>query len=66
VYLAACAELRAAPRLSYAFEDSPSGIAAARAAGLRVIGVGPRAGEDAGCPMVGALTDIRHRRNSRP
>ncbi|WLW58197.1 HAD family hydrolase [Streptomyces sp. YU58] len=61
VYLAACAELNAAAPLSYAFEDSPSGIAAARTAGLRVIGIGPRARGEAGCRTARALTEVRCR-----
>jgi HAD superfamily hydrolase (TIGR01509 family) len=39
IYLEACDRLGAAPTRSVALEDSPTGIAAARAAGLRVIGV---------------------------
>jgi HAD superfamily hydrolase (TIGR01509 family) len=39
VYLAACRELKAAPEGSVALEDSPTGVAAARAAGMRVIGI---------------------------
>lgn len=66
VYLATCAELNAASHLSCAFEDSPSGIAAAHAAGLRVIGVGPRARGVANCQTVGALTDICRPRERRP
>jgi HAD superfamily hydrolase (TIGR01509 family) len=61
VYLAACAELNAAAPMSYAFEDSPTGIAAARTAGLQVIGIGPQARAEAGCRTARALTDIRRR-----
>lgn len=39
LYLAACRALGADPAASVALEDSPTGVAAARAAGMRVIGV---------------------------
>ena len=39
VYLEACRRLGARPARSIALEDSPTGVAAARAAGLYVIGV---------------------------
>jgi len=39
IYLAACAALGAAPESSAALEDSPTGVAAARAAGMYVIAV---------------------------
>ncbi len=39
IYLHACLQLEAAPGASTALEDSPTGVAAARAAGMRVIGV---------------------------
>jgi HAD superfamily hydrolase (TIGR01509 family) len=39
IYLDACRRLGADPTRSVALEDSPTGIAAARAAGMRVIGV---------------------------
>ena len=39
VYLAACARLGAEPPASVGLEDSPTGAQAAKAAGLRVIGV---------------------------
>jgi HAD superfamily hydrolase (TIGR01509 family) len=62
LYLAACARLGADPARSVAFEDSPTGVASARAAGLFVVGVpslpgglsGPGADVDALFP---ALTD---------
>ncbi|MFZ0215195.1 MAG: HAD family phosphatase [Candidatus Dormiibacterota bacterium] len=39
LYVAACARLGASPSQAIALEDSPTGVAAARAAGLWVIGV---------------------------
>ncbi|MEV7086838.1 HAD-IA family hydrolase [Streptomyces sp. NPDC093085] len=42
-FLLGAATLGVAPRDCVAFEDSEAGIAAARAAGMRVVGVGPRA-----------------------
>jgi HAD superfamily hydrolase (TIGR01509 family) len=39
VYLEACRRLDADPVTSVAFEDSPTGVASARAAGLHVVGV---------------------------
>lgn len=42
-FLKGAAELGYAPADCVAFEDSEAGIAAARAAGMRVVGVGPRA-----------------------
>jgi sugar-phosphatase len=42
-FLKGAADLGAAPADCVAFEDSAAGITAARAAGMRVIGVGPRA-----------------------
>jgi HAD superfamily hydrolase (TIGR01509 family) len=39
LYLAACRELRVAPAEAIALEDSPPGVAAAKAAGMRVIGI---------------------------
>jgi HAD superfamily hydrolase (TIGR01509 family) len=38
-YLEACRRLGVAPGASWALEDSPTGIAAAKAAGMRVVGV---------------------------
>ncbi|WP_245721790.1 hypothetical protein [Nocardia crassostreae] len=42
-----------------AFEDSPAGVAAARAAGMRVIGVGPRAADLEPDVHVADLTEVR-------
>ncbi len=39
LYLTACARLGIAPDQAVALEDSPPGVAAARAAGVRVIGI---------------------------
>ena len=39
IYLEACRRLQAEPRASVALEDSPTGVAAAAAAGMYVIGV---------------------------
>jgi HAD superfamily hydrolase (TIGR01509 family) len=39
LYLAACAKLQADPARSVAFEDSATGVASARAAGMFVVGV---------------------------
>jgi HAD superfamily hydrolase (TIGR01509 family) len=44
LYLAACAGLTAQPADTVALEDSPPGVTAARAAGLRVIGIPSVAG----------------------
>ncbi|HET6858732.1 MAG TPA: HAD-IA family hydrolase [Streptomyces sp.] len=43
-FLKGAAELGFAPADCIVFEDSEAGIAAGRAAGMRVVGVGPRAG----------------------
>jgi HAD superfamily hydrolase (TIGR01509 family) len=45
VYLAACRALRLDPGECVAFEDSPTGAAAARSAGMRVVGVPSLAGQ---------------------
>lgn len=59
LYLAACAALAAAPANTVAFEDSPTGAAAAMAAGMRVIGVPSTVGIRLDTPRVlGALTEI--------
>jgi HAD superfamily hydrolase (TIGR01509 family) len=63
LYLAACAAVAADPRQAVAFEDSPNGIAAATAAGLRCIGVpGPMTAAldlTAADVVVGSLADVR-------
>jgi mannitol-1-/sugar-/sorbitol-6-phosphatase len=43
-FLKGAAELGVAPEDCVVFEDSAAGIAAGRSAGMRVVGVGPRAG----------------------
>lgn len=53
VYLAAVRHFGADPSDSLAVEDSHCGIQAAAGAGLRVVGVGPRPGDE-----VAALTDL--------
>jgi HAD superfamily hydrolase (TIGR01509 family) len=62
VYLAACQRLGVAPRLAVAFEDSPGGVQAAKAAGMLCVGVPDRDGVDlyaAGADMVVAsLADL--------
>jgi len=57
VYLEACRRLEADPERSVAFEDSPVGATAARAAGLWVVGVPSLAGTvlDAAHAVVGGL-----------
>jgi HAD superfamily hydrolase (TIGR01509 family) len=58
LYLLACARLAAEPARSVAFEDSPTGVASARAAGLFVVGVPSVPGTtlDAGA-LYGSLAD---------
>lgn len=58
-FLKGAAELGIAPADCIAFEDSGAGIAAARAAGMRVVGVGPRAGLHGPDVVVEDLTRIR-------
>jgi len=62
VYRVACEALRVTPAEAVAFEDSPAGVASARAAGLFVVGVPDRPGVDlraAGADrVVGSLADV--------
>ncbi|MFF8677941.1 HAD-IA family hydrolase [Streptomyces sp. NPDC015237] len=58
-FLKGAAELGIAPADCVAFEDSGAGIAAARAAGMRVVGVGPRAGFHGPDVVVENLTAVR-------
>ncbi|MEU9653531.1 HAD family hydrolase [Streptomyces sp. NPDC048110] len=58
-FLKGAAELGIAPADCIAFEDSGAGIVAARAAGMRVVGVGPRAGLHGPDVVVEDLTRVR-------
>ncbi|MBC7267774.1 MAG: HAD family hydrolase [Streptomyces sp.] len=58
-FLKGAAELGTAPADCIVFEDSGAGISAGRAAGMRVIGVGPRAGFHRPDITVRDLTGIR-------
>lgn len=58
-FLKGSAELGFAPADCIAFEDSGAGIAAARDAGMRVVGVGPRAAEHGPTAHVRDLEQIR-------
>ncbi|MEV0490731.1 HAD-IA family hydrolase [Streptomyces atratus] len=58
-FLKGAAELGFAPADCIVFEDSEAGIAAGRAAGMRVVGVGPRAAALAPDAHVQDLTRIR-------
>ena len=58
-FLKGAAELVIAPADCIVFEDSGAGIAAGRAAGMRVVGVGPRAGFHGPDVVVEDLTRVR-------
>jgi sugar-phosphatase len=58
-FLKGAAELGFAPADCVIFEDSEAGIAAARAAGIRVVGVGPRASRLSPDAHVEDLTHLR-------
>ncbi|GHH84419.1 hydrolase [Streptomyces sulfonofaciens] len=58
-FLKGAAELGIEPADCIAFEDSEAGIAAARAAGMRVVGVGTRAGAYGPTALVRDLTEVR-------
>ncbi|MFF3512859.1 HAD family hydrolase [Streptomyces sp. NPDC002573] len=58
-FLKAAAELGVAPADCVVFEDSGVGIAAGRAAGMRVVGVGSRAGLHGPDALVQDLTEVR-------
>ncbi|MER8014454.1 HAD-IA family hydrolase [Streptomyces griseoluteus] len=58
-FLKGAAELGVDPADCVVFEDSGAGIAAGRAAGMRVVGVGPRAGQHRPDALVKDLTELR-------
>ncbi|MFE1290567.1 HAD family hydrolase [Streptomyces sp. NPDC058751] len=58
-FLKGAAELGIAPEDCVVFEDSQAGIAAGRSAGMRVVGVGPRAGSYGPDVLVRDLTEVR-------
>ncbi|WP_193241453.1 HAD-IA family hydrolase [Streptomyces phaeolivaceus] len=58
-FLKGAAELGVAPGDCVVFEDSEAGIAAGRAAGMRVVGIGERAGAHGPDVVVPDLTSVR-------
>jgi len=58
-FLKAAAELGIAPQDCVVFEDSGAGISAGRSAGMRVVGVGPRAGVHHPDVLVRDLREVR-------
>jgi len=58
-FLKGAAELGVAPADCVVFEDSGAGIAAGKAAGMRVVGIGPRAGLHGPDVTVRDLTEVR-------
>ncbi|MFC8359664.1 HAD-IA family hydrolase [Streptomyces griseorubiginosus] len=58
-FLKGAAELGVAPADCVVFEDSGAGIAAGKAAGMRVVGIGPRAGAHGPDVVVPDLTQVR-------
>ncbi|MEW2557627.1 HAD-IA family hydrolase [Streptomyces griseorubiginosus] len=58
-FLKGAAELGVAPADCVVFEDSGAGIAAGKAAGMRVVGIGPRAGVHGPDVVVPDLTRVR-------
>ncbi|MEU0910070.1 HAD-IA family hydrolase [Streptomyces althioticus] len=58
-FLKGAAELGVDPADCIVFEDSGAGIAAGRAAGMRVVGIGPRAGFHQPDVVVRDLTQVR-------